>query len=89
MKANRGKESIDSYVGACFTVSYMPQPNISRFVAFPALYQSGILAFACKSESNDKSCPVNFTLTYDHTLIDAMYGADFLNALGKNLMEQL
>lgn len=79
--------------GACFTVSHVTTPGIVRFTAIPNRYQSAILAVAPEhhqialdeSSSVREAMITTLTLTYDHTLCDATYAAEFLQRLTKVL----
>ena len=71
----------------------MATPKVSRFTALPNLYQSAILAMTSQQErlvldedgKVTKDGYTSLTLSYDHVLVDATYGAEFLGALAKRL----
>lgn len=94
MRINRGRTRPEDLEGACFTVSHVGLPSIVRFVALPQSFQSAILAVAGERREYHRHGDtfvervlVSLTLTYDHTLCDGIYAADFLTALLRELSE--
>lgn len=92
MKINRGKITPEELDGACFTVSHISGNRISRFFALPNLFQSSILAIAGEKEIVSlkegkllAKPETTLTLSYDHSLCDGVYTADFLQELIKKL----
>jgi pyruvate/2-oxoglutarate dehydrogenase complex dihydrolipoamide acyltransferase (E2) component len=85
MRVNRGRIQPEELEGACFTVSHVAAPHISRFVALPNRFQSAILAVAGERstlalrDGQVVAVPLTtLTLSYDHALCDGVYAADFL-----------
>ncbi|MGE5313296.1 MAG: 2-oxo acid dehydrogenase subunit E2 [Acidobacteriota bacterium] len=92
MKANRGSLREEDSAGGCFTISHIAEPPLLSFQALPNQYQSAILAVAgerASVELLDGKCReirlCTLTLSYDHTLCDGMYAADFLHTLDDEL----
>jgi len=88
MRIHRGKVELSELEGACFTVSCIAAPTISRFMALPNRFQSAILAIAgersilmSKNGQITMVPGVTLTLTYDHALCDGSYAAEFLGRL--------
>ena len=92
LKANRQQLQHDEMEGACFTVSYIPNADIRRFVAIIDQFQSGILAVSGEHSrlaiKDGKVCEVpvlTLTLSYDHQIIDGWYAGSFLSQLQKEI----
>lgn len=90
--AMRGKLDAKDIGGACFTVSSIALPNVESFVALPPPGQTPILALAATRQDIETtdvglgSRPVaTATLTYDHSLCDGVYVAEFCAALDRAL----
>ena len=88
--AMRGKLDVRDVGGACFTVSVIATPNVESFVALPPPAQTAILALgATRHEAATAGAaprPVaTATITYDHTLCDGIYVAEFCAALDRAL----
>jgi pyruvate dehydrogenase E2 component (dihydrolipoamide acetyltransferase) len=88
MRVNRGRIKPEELEGACFTVSYVGMPGVTRFVALPNRFQSAILAVAGEREAlfmregQVTARPVTtLTLSYDHALCDGVYAGEFLTRL--------
>jgi pyruvate/2-oxoglutarate dehydrogenase complex dihydrolipoamide acyltransferase (E2) component len=86
----RGKLDARDVTGACFTVSVIATPNVEAFVALPPPSQTAILALgAARLEvMPDGAAPrpvATATITYDHTLCDGVYVAEFCAALDRAL----
>lgn len=75
MRVNRGRIAPEDLDAACFTVSHIAEPGVSRFTALPNRFQSAILAIAAMRGS-----VVTCTLSYDHGLCDGTYAALFMRA---------
>jgi pyruvate dehydrogenase E2 component (dihydrolipoamide acetyltransferase) len=78
--------------GACFTVSHVPVEGTMRVVAIPNDGQSAVLGISAERTSvafeNGAAVAVpvvTLTLTYDHTLCDGVYAANFLAAVAAGL----
>jgi pyruvate dehydrogenase E2 component (dihydrolipoamide acetyltransferase) len=89
-RAMRGKLDARDVGGACFTVSVIATPNVESFVALPPPAQTTILALgATRHEAASAGAgarPVaTATITYDHTLCDGIYVAEFCAALDRTL----
>ena len=87
-RAAQGKLHPQELSGACFTISHIPSHRITRFVALLNEFQSAILAVpgprevVSLEEGEPRSCPMTtLTLTYDHSVINGSYAADFLDCL--------
>lgn len=87
-QVNRGRIKPAELNGACFSVSHVPTPPVTRFVALPNQFQSAILALAADRTTLNlvdgqvtPATVATMTLSYDHTLCDGMYAADFLQRL--------
>jgi pyruvate/2-oxoglutarate dehydrogenase complex dihydrolipoamide acyltransferase (E2) component len=96
VEANRGRMSLASLEGACFTVSHLPVKPVARFLALPNQFQSAILAIAAERTVvkwvNGAAAPApvaTMTLTYDHTLCDGMYAAEFMQRLTDEMASAL
>lgn len=94
LRANRHLLKPEEMEGACFTVSYIPQNIISRFVALIDQFQSAIIAISgernilCLRDGRAIQVPkVSLTLSYDHMLIDGWDSAIFLGHLQKELSQ--
>lgn len=94
LRANRHLLKQEEMEGACFTVSYIPQNIISRFVALIDQFQSAIIAISgeqnilCLRDDKAIQVPkVSLTLSYDHALIDGWDSAIFLGHLQKELSQ--
>ena len=92
VEATRGRMDLARLEGACFTVSHLPVKPVTRFVALPNQFQSAILAIAAERTVvkwlNGAAAPVpvaTMTLTYDHTLCDGMYAAEFMKRLNTEM----
>jgi len=90
--AMRGKLDAKDTGGACFTVSSIALPNVESFVALPPPRQTAILALAAMRQdietTDDRLAfrPVAIaTVTYDHSLCDGVYVAEFCAALDRAL----
>jgi len=88
--AMRGKLDASDVGGACFTVSIIATPNVESFVALPPPAQAAILALGAVRHDADAAGaaprPVaTATITYDHTLCDGLYVAEFCAALDRAL----
>jgi pyruvate dehydrogenase E2 component (dihydrolipoamide acetyltransferase) len=86
MRVNRGRIQPEELEGACFTVSHVAAPHVSRFVALPNRFQSAILAvggvrsnLALRDGQVVAVPTATVTLSYDHALCDGVYAADFLS----------
>lgn len=94
MRVNRGQIRPEELETACFTVSVMQNRSASRFVAIPNLFQSSILAVGgeltsirmMKGEIEEYPA-TTVSLSYDHTLCDGDYAAEFLDKLKENLKQ--
>jgi pyruvate dehydrogenase E2 component (dihydrolipoamide acetyltransferase) len=89
-RAMRGKLDASDVGGACFTVSVIATPNVLSFVALPPPAQTAILALGAVRHDADAAGttgrPVaTATITYDHTLCDGIYIAEFCAALDRAL----
>jgi pyruvate dehydrogenase E2 component (dihydrolipoamide acetyltransferase) len=89
-RAMRGKLDVADVGGGCFTVSVIATPNVGSFVALPQSAQTAILALgATRHEAMPAGAagrPVaTATITYDHTLCDGVYVAEFCAALDRAL----
>lgn len=92
MRVNRGRVKPKDLEGACFTVSHIPSRTVTRFTALPNRFQSAILAIAGERtvltmrDGQVAQVPVTtLTLSYDHALCDAVYAAEFLKRLMKEM----
>jgi pyruvate dehydrogenase E2 component (dihydrolipoamide acetyltransferase) len=88
--AMRGKLAARDVGAACFTVSLIATPNVESFVALPPPAQTAILALAAKRDEVDPASAITrpvatATVTYDHTLCDGIYVAEFCAALDRTL----
>ena len=88
LEANRQQLKSEHSGGACFTVSYIPNNVITRFVALSDRYQSAILSISGEHDVLKKvdneivNVPcTSLTLTYDHTILDGWHAAQFLTRL--------
>ena len=88
LKVNRGRVEPKDLEGACLTVSHIATHPVTRFVALPSPFQSAILAVApersiltLKDGQVSEKSVATITLSYDHTLWDGLYSADFLQRL--------
>ncbi len=89
-RAMRGKLDAADVGGACFTVSVIATPNVESFVALPPPAQTAILALAATRyeavPAGAVARPIaTATITYDHTLCDGVYVAEFCAALDRAL----
>ncbi len=92
IRVTRGTIEPEELEGACFTVSNITDPTLTRFSALPNRFQSSILAAAGERleprVKDGRIVPiplVSMTLTYDHGLCDAVYAAAFLADLKREL----
>ena len=92
LQANRHEIRPDQLEGACFTVSYIPNNIVHSFTALQDRFQSAILSISGEQDvlrlSGDKVIQVpmsTLTLSYDHTIMDGWYAADFLADLTKEI----
>jgi pyruvate dehydrogenase E2 component (dihydrolipoamide acetyltransferase) len=92
MRVHRGRIKPEELEGACFTVSHVAAPGVSRFVALPNRFQSAILAVAAERsvltmrDGQVTPTPMTtLTLSYDHALCDGVYAAEFLTRLAKEM----
>ena len=90
--AMRGKVDAKDVGRACFAISLVSTPNVESFVALPVTRQSAILALGARREEVALSAaggvarPVAIaTVTYDHSLCDGVYVAEFCAALDRTL----
>jgi pyruvate/2-oxoglutarate dehydrogenase complex dihydrolipoamide acyltransferase (E2) component len=89
-RAMRGKLDVSDLGGVCFTVSVIATPNVESFVALPPPAQTAILALgATRHEAASAGAAAHpvatATITYDHTLCDGIYVAEFCAALDRTL----
>ena len=85
-RAMRGKLDAKDIGGACFTMSVIATPNVESFVALPLPAQGAILALGATRHDAVPGHPVaTATITYDHTLCDGVYVAEFCAALDRAL----
>ena len=92
MRVTRDRLEPNDLEGSCFTVSHVPSRTATRLDALPNRFQSAILAIAGERsmlslrDGQIAQVPlVTVTLSYDHALCDAMYAAEFLQALIENV----
>jgi len=92
MRVNRGRIKPIDLEGSCFTVSHVPSRTATRLNALPNRYQSSVLAIAgehsilqLRDEQVTQVPVATLTLSYDHALCDAVYAADFLQNLVKQV----
>jgi pyruvate dehydrogenase E2 component (dihydrolipoamide acetyltransferase) len=92
VRVARGTIRPEALEGACFTVSNITEPALTRFTALPNRFQAAILAVAGErlearpTSHGIASVPlVTMTLTYDHALCDGVYAAAFLADLKREL----
>ena len=86
MRVNRGNITPDELEGACFTISHIADPAVTRFVALPNRYQSAILAMGGEHAGRTQKV-VNLTLSYDHGLCDGSYAAAFLKEVAAHMRQ--
>jgi pyruvate dehydrogenase E2 component (dihydrolipoamide acetyltransferase) len=92
LSVNHGRVRPEDLDGACFTVSHITTRGLTRFTALPGRFQSAILAVAPErslvtlSNGQVSHTPVStLTLSYDHTLCDGVYAAEFLDRLAEEM----
>jgi pyruvate dehydrogenase E2 component (dihydrolipoamide acetyltransferase) len=88
----KGKLAADDLYGGAFTISLIPVPGVDAFTALPPSGQAAILAVAAERQElvleGDRvsARPVaTATLTYDHTITDGLYAAQFLSDVNRIL----
>lgn len=92
-KAMKNALAGDDMGTAALTVSLIPVPGVKRFKALPAPHQASIIAIGAPFDDirADKDGALaahpaaTATVTYDHSLCDGIYIADFMAALNKTL----
>jgi pyruvate dehydrogenase E2 component (dihydrolipoamide acetyltransferase) len=92
LRVMRGTVTAEELEGGCITISHLPVPGTTRVAALPSFGQSAIIGVAAERQSAAvvegvlvERPIVTLTLTYDHTLCDGFYAADFLAALAGEL----
>jgi pyruvate/2-oxoglutarate dehydrogenase complex dihydrolipoamide acyltransferase (E2) component len=82
----------DELEGACFTISYVPVARTARVVALPNAGQSAVLGVSAERLTLGlqnggvvETPTVTLTLTYDHTICDGTYAAEFLSEVVADL----
>ena len=92
LRASRHELNAGELEGACFAISYIPNNVVTRFAALQDRFQSAILAIAGEHNILSlfdgkvvQSPATTLTLSYDHTLMDGWYAADFLASLIKEI----
>lgn len=90
----RARLKAEDLYGGAFTISLIPTPGVTAFAALPPAGQAAILSVGGErrelSLDGDKVSgrPVaTATLTYDHTLSDGIYAAQFLSDVNRALAQ--